>query len=149
MFLFSFFGGSLLLISRRRRSAAAESACRGSERVLVAVQVAFLGLGVEGGAGRQAVRQQTLVVERTNERARFSSSLYGFFLEKSLDRACCIVGSARKLRAGHLDFLCPFSGAGEPTFGLDSWRTFRNPEGDCEMNLEGRGMEALMAISSS
>jgi hypothetical protein len=44
---------------------------------------------------------------------------------------------------------CPFSGAGEPTFGLDSWRTFRNPEGDCEMNLEGRGMEALMAISSS
>jgi hypothetical protein len=76
VFLFSFFGGSLLLISRRRRSAAAESACRGSERVLVAVQVAFLGLGVEGGAGRQAVRQQTLVVERTNERARFSSSLY-------------------------------------------------------------------------
>ncbi len=72
MFLFSFSGGSLLLISRRRRSAAAaaaaESACRGSERVLVVVvvQVAFLGLGVEGGAGRQAGRQQTLVVERTN-----------------------------------------------------------------------------------
>ncbi len=67
MFLFSFSGGSLLLISRRRRSAAAAggSACRGSERVLV-VQVAFLGLGVEGGASRQAGRQQTLVVERTN-----------------------------------------------------------------------------------
>ncbi len=46
-----------------------QSACRGSERVLlvvVVVQVAFLGLGVEGGAGRQAGRQQTLVVERTN-----------------------------------------------------------------------------------
>lgn len=75
MFLFSFSGGGLLLISRRRRSAAAaaaESACRGSERVLVVVvvQVAFLELGVEGGAGRQAGRQQTLVVERTNERTR-------------------------------------------------------------------------------
>jgi len=44
---------------------------------------------------------------------------------------------------------CPFSGAGEPTFGLDSWRTFCDPEGDCEMNLEGRGMEAMMATSSS
>jgi ribosomal protein L5 len=44
---------------------------------------------------------------------------------------------------------CPFSGAGEPTFGLDSWRTFRDPEVDYEMNLEGRGMEAMMAISSS
>lgn len=84
-FFFSFSGGGLLLISRRRRrsaaAAAAESACRGSERVLVVVvQVVFLGLGVEGGAGRQAGRQQTLVVERTNERtnerARFSSSLY-------------------------------------------------------------------------
>lgn len=44
------------------------SACRGSERVLVVVvvQVAFLGLGVEGGASRQAGRQQALVVERTN-----------------------------------------------------------------------------------
>ncbi len=55
----------------------------------------------------------------------------------------------------HLGFLslvgmqCPFSGAGEPTLGLDSWRTFRNPEGDCEINLEGRGMQAMMAISSS
>ncbi len=58
-FFFLFLGGSLLLISRRRRlAAAAESACRGSERVLVVVQVAFLGLGVEGGAGRQAGRQQ-------------------------------------------------------------------------------------------
>jgi hypothetical protein len=71
VFLFSFSGGSLLLISRRRRSAAAaeESACRGSERVLVVVvvvQVAFLGLGVEGGASRQAGKQPTLVVERTN-----------------------------------------------------------------------------------
>jgi hypothetical protein len=36
----------------------------------VVVQVAFLELGVEGGAGRQAGRQQTLVVERTNERTR-------------------------------------------------------------------------------
>ncbi len=74
-FFFSFSGGGLLLISRRRRrsaaAAAAESACRGSERVLVVVvQVVFLGLGVEGGAGRQAGRQQTLVVERTNERTR-------------------------------------------------------------------------------
>jgi hypothetical protein len=85
VFLFLFFsGGGLLLISRRRpRSAAAavaaESACRGSERVLVVVvvvvQVAFIGLGVEGGAGRQAGRQQTLVVERTNERTNALGSL--------------------------------------------------------------------------
>jgi hypothetical protein len=135
----------LLLISRRRRSAAAaaaESACRGSERVLVVVQVAFLGLGVEGGAGRQAGRQQTLVVERTNERARFSSSLY-----VCLCRRSAFQSRDKYSFGGHesVHFLVPES----QHLVWILWRTFCDPEGDCEMNLEGRGMEAMMAISSS
>ncbi len=77
------------------------------------------------------------------------------FLERERERffpASCAFPFCSSFHLGFLSLVgmqCPFSGAGEPTFGLDSWRTFRDPEVDYEMNLEGRGMEAMMAISSS
>ncbi len=72
--------------------------------------------------------------------------------EREVFPASCAFPFCSSFYLGFLSLVgmqCPFSGAGEPTLRLDSWRTFRNPEGDCEMNLEGRGMQAMMAISSS